>query len=134
MSKSIYPRQCPTCGVTIKDRSNFARHRKFCGKKIDRVPCPHCEVTFTRKDVMKKHVRKFHSEAAKRKADETQELQRLEILHGGKVSRLVDEDSQVGGAVETRGSKRSSDEDPVDPKWVRWLQVVVCVLITQFLL
>ena len=98
-----YPRPCPTCGTKINNRSNFSRHRKYCGKKIDPVPCPHCQSTFTRKDDM------FHSEAAKRKAEESAELLRLELLHASKVPHLS-EDSQTGGAVNTRGMKRVSEE------------------------
>ena len=51
---------------------------------------------------MLRHVKKFHSEAAKRKAEESAELTRLELLHASKVPHLS-EDSQTGGAVSTRG-------------------------------
>lgn len=53
---------------------------------------------------MSKHVRKFHSEAAKRKANDTAEL------HADKVPRLSDE-HETGGAVTTRGMKREVDEE-----------------------
>ena len=46
------------------------------------------QLQFTRKDDMLKHVRKFHSEEAKRKASVNDELDRLELLHADKVSRL----------------------------------------------
>ena len=54
---------------------------------------------------MSKHVRKFHSEAVKRKAADTAELARLELLHADKVPRLSVE-SHTGGAVSIRGMKR----------------------------
>ena len=53
---------------------------------------------------MLRHVRKFHSEAAKRRAEESAELSKLELLHADKVPRLS-EDSQIGGAVSTRGER-----------------------------
>ena len=52
-------------------------------------------------------VKKFHSEAAKRKAANTDELARLELLYTDKVPRLSVE-HQTGGAVMTRGTKRVS--------------------------
>ena len=110
-----YPRPCPTCGTKINNRSNFSRHRKRCEKKVDPVPCPHCQSTFTRKDDMLRHVRKFHSEAAKRKAEESAELSKLELLHATKVPRLSVEE-QVGGAVSTRGAKRPTEESNSDVK------------------
>ena len=106
-----YPRPCPTCGTKINNRSNFSRH---CEKKVDPVPCPHCQSTFTRKDDMLRHVKKFHSEAAKRKAKESAELLRLELLHADKVTRLS-EDSQTGGTV-TRGMKRPAEDSSFDVK------------------
>ena len=88
MSKVSYPRACPTCGTKINNRCNFSRHRKFCGKQNEPVPCLYCDKVFSRKDNLVAHVRKFHSEAAKRKADESAELTRMELLHGNKVPRL----------------------------------------------
>ena len=104
-----YPRPCPTCGKKINDRSNFSRHRKYCGKKIDPVPCLHCNSKFTRKDDLVKHVKKFHSEGAKGKAEENNELSRMELIHAAKIPRLSI-DHQVGGAVTTRGVKRRAEE------------------------
>lgn len=59
---------------------------------------------------MLKHVRKFHSEVAKQKAEESAELLRLEVLNSDKVPRL-DIEEQVGGAVTTRGKKREADQE-----------------------
>ena len=56
------------------------------------------------------HVKKCHSEAAKRKAEESAELLRLELLNSGKIPRLSVDDTQIGGAVETRGTKRTASE------------------------
>ena len=61
------------------------------------------------------HVKKFHSEAAKRKAEESAELTRMELLHANKVTRLSVE-HQSGGAVTTRGMKRVSEETNPDVK------------------
>ena len=117
MPKITYPRACPDCGTKINNRSNFSRHRKHCGKVVDPVPCIHCDATFTRKSDMQRHVEKFHSEAAKRKASDNAELDRLEVLHSGKVPRLTveDDDHQTGGTVSTRGTKRRVDDND-DPQ------------------
>ena len=109
-----YPRPCPVCGTKIKNRGNFFRHKKYCGTNV-KVPCLHCDKTFSRKDKMVAHVKKFHSEAAKRKAEESAELLRLELLHAIKVPHLS-EDSQTGGAVSTLGTKRSADDGSPDVK------------------
>ena len=61
------------------------------------------------------HVKKFHSQEAIRKAEEGAELTRLELLHANKVPRLSVEE-QTGGAVTTRGTKRSADDDIPDVK------------------
>ena len=65
---------------------------------------------FSRKDKMTAHVKKFHSEVAKRKTSDTAELARLELLHADKIPRLSVE-RQTGGAVTTRGMKREVDEE-----------------------
>ena len=61
---------------------------------------------------MKTNVRKFHSEAAKRKANDTAEL------HADKGPRLSDE-HQTGGAVTTRGMKREVHEEEESKKEVK---------------
>ena len=58
---------------------------------------------------MSKHVRKFHSERAKRKAEESAELLRMELLHSEKVPRLSTE-GRTGGALTTRGIEREPDQ------------------------
>ena len=70
---------------------------------------------FSRQDKMVAHVKKFHSEATKRKAEESAELTRMELLHANKVPRLSVE-HQSGGAVTTRGMKRVSEETNPDVK------------------
>ena len=55
-------------------------------------------------------MKKFHSEASKRKAEVNEELDRLELLHTNKVPRR-DIDQQTGGAVNTHGTKRTSEEE-----------------------
>ena len=110
MTKITYPRLCAHCGKMMGSRASYCRHKAHCGKQVQPVPCPHCESSFTRKDDMMRHVRHFHSDAAKRKAEETAELTRLELLHGNKVPRLSDE-QQEGGAVSTRGTKRVADQE-----------------------
>ena len=64
---------------------------------------------------MLKHVRKFHSEEAKRKVSVNDELDRLELLHADKVPRLSVE-NQTGGPVSTRGTKRVADGGSPDVK------------------
>ena len=59
---------------------------------------------------MKAHVRKFYSEAAKRKAEESAELLKLELLNSNKVPRLSVE-HQTGGAASTTGRKREISEE-----------------------
>ena len=58
------------------------------------------------------HVKRCHSQAAKRKAEAHEELARMELLHAGKVPRLSVEE-QTGGAVTTRGTKRAADDDDI---------------------
>lgn len=60
-------------------------------------------------DNCRNHIKNFHSEAAKRKAEESAELLRLEITNSDKVPRL-DIEEQVGTAVTTRRKKRVPDE------------------------
>ena len=64
---------------------------------------------------MLRHVRKFHSQEAIRKAEAYEELTKLEVLHSNKVPRL-DVEEQVGGAVSTRGTKRPAEESNSDVK------------------
>ena len=56
---------------------------------------------------MSRHIRKFHSKAAKRKAEDTTELLRMELIHSNKVPNI---DSQLGCAMTTRGIKRATNE------------------------
>ena len=114
MPKVTYPRHCPKCNKQLKNRITFCRHKKHCGTNT-RVPCLHCEKTFCRKDKM---VAKCHSEAAKRKAEESAELLRLELLSSGKIPRL-DVEEQTGGAVSTRGTKRSAEDSNHDVKMAK---------------
>ena len=113
-----YPRPCPKCGTKIKNRGNFSRHKKRCGTSEHRVQRLHCPKTYSRKDDMLKHVRKSHSEGAKRIAVDTAELIRLELLHSGKVPRST-VDSQIGGAVSTRGLRKVIESPKIDPKPVK---------------
>ena len=109
-----YPRPCPTCGTKIANRFNFSRHKKHCGKEVQPVQCPQCDATFTRRDDMLRHTRRFHSDYAKRQRQETnEELARLELLHTDKVPRLALDDDQTGGAATTRGTKRANDDDDI---------------------
>lgn len=90
-------------------------HKKHCGQVTKPVQCPHYESTFTRKEAMLHHCRRFHSETAKQKVEANAELDRLELLTSplSKVPRLTieEEEGQTGGTVSTRGTKRSADED-----------------------
>ena len=114
MKKITYPRTFPKCGKKIDNRCNFSRHKKRCGTNEHRVQCPHCPKTYSRPDDLKRYVRKFHSEAAKGKAEEKTELERLELLHSNKVPRLSI-DNQSGGAVSTRTLKQDSKKVDLNP-------------------
>ena len=57
----------------------------------------------------------FHSEAAKRKAEDSAELVRLELLHFIKVPILESDESQTGGAVSTRSTKQYKEEVDLKP-------------------
>ena len=107
MSKVTYPRACPKCGRKINNWGNFSRLKKRCGTSEYRVQCAHCPKTYSRPDNLKKHFKNAHSEAAKRKAEDSAELARLELLHTNKVPRLSLGD-QSGGAVSTRGMQQES--------------------------
>ena len=69
---------------------------------------------FPRKDGMKVHFKKFHSESAKRKAAYNDELLRMELLHSNKVLCLS-LDNQTGGAVSTRSMKQDSKKADLKP-------------------
>lgn len=108
-----YPRPCPTCGKKYKNIFDFSRHRKYCGTNV-KVPCLHCDKMFSRKDAMKVHVKMFHSESARRKAANNDELLRMELLHSSKVPCLS-LDNQTGGAVSTRSMKQDSKKADLKP-------------------
>ena len=109
----IYPRSCSTFGKTLWNRSSYSRHRKYCGKTTVPIPCPFCESTLKRKDDLSKHNKHFHSEKAKRKAEENTELLRPELLNSEKIPRLSN-DEQIGGAVNTRGMKKDLESAKKD--------------------
>ena len=62
---------------------------------------------------MLRHVKKHHSQEAKRKAEEFTELIRMELLHANKVPRLSVQD-QTGGAVSTRSMKKDPERVETD--------------------
>lgn len=67
---------------------------------------------------MLRHVRTVHSQAAQQRTSELNELNRLELLHGGSIPSLSEEE-QTGGAVTTRSQtaeskKRKREDDDVD--------------------
>lgn len=103
-----YPRPCPTCGKKYKNRYDLCRHKKYFGTNV-KVLRFHCDNMFSRKDAMKVRVKKFHSEGAKREAEESVELLRMELLNSEKVPCLSLE-NQKGGAVITCGTKREAAE------------------------
>ena len=105
-----YPRSCPVCGTKISNRSNFARHKKFCGKKVDPVPCPHCNSTFTRKDDMKRHVRKFHSDVSEGSSGKKKLKETTEPSQASKKPR-TSVNQQTGGIVSTRRTKREASPE-----------------------
>ena len=53
-----------------------------------KVQCLYCEKSFDRLDNCKRHMKDAHSEAAKRKAEDSAELARLELLRTNKVPHL----------------------------------------------
>ena len=59
---------CENCGQSIAHRSSLSRHRKVCGGGPSRLPCPHCAMTFTRRDHLKRHMN--HRCKGKRPASE----------------------------------------------------------------
>ena len=89
---------------------SVSHQKKYCGMTVEPVKCLYCDVTFTCKDAMLRHVRTTHAEAAKRKRGETVELDRMEVLQSDRVPRLTI-DEQSGEAVSTRGTKRSAEDD-----------------------
>lgn len=56
-------KQCPKCGTLIKHATHFYRHLKSCGATANRVQCPHCPATVSRKDNLKKHIKAKHSKS-----------------------------------------------------------------------
>ena len=53
---------CPKCRITILHDGNHYRHVKRCGTEQNRMKCLYCDKTFSRKDDMKKHMKKKHLE------------------------------------------------------------------------
>ena len=53
-------KQCPKCGVWIKDSTHFHRHVKRCGEEQHRVKCLHRDKTFSRGDALKRHINTAH--------------------------------------------------------------------------
>ena len=109
MSKVTCPRPCPHCSKLLNSRFSYSRHKAYCSKSTPEVQYLYCDKSSTRLDNCRNHIKKFHSEAAKQKAEESAELLRLEIMNSVKVPRL-DIEEQVGGAVTTRGKKRLADD------------------------
>lgn len=60
-------------------------------------------------------MRNVHSEAAKRKEEDSAELPRLELLHSNKVPKLESDESQTGGAVSTRSVKQGKEKVDLRP-------------------
>ena len=58
---------------------------------------------------------KSNSEAAKRKAEDSAELARLELLHSNKVPKLESDKSQTGGTVSTRSMKQDKEKEDLKP-------------------
>ena len=86
--KITYPRPCPHCRKLLNNRFSYGRHKAHCGKTKAKVQCLYCEKSFDRLDNCKRHMKNAHSEAAKRKADDSAELARLELLHTNKVPHV----------------------------------------------
>lgn len=55
-------KQCPKCGALIKHATHYYRHLKGCGTTANRVSCPHCPKTYSRKDKLRQHLKKQHPE------------------------------------------------------------------------
>ena len=57
-------KQCPKCGVLIKNSTHFHRHVKRCGTEEHRVQCPFCSKSYSRNDDLKKHIKQKHPQVA----------------------------------------------------------------------
>ena len=53
-------KQCPKCGVLIKNSTHFHRHVKRCETDEHRVQCPFCSKSYSRNDDLKKHIKQKH--------------------------------------------------------------------------
>ena len=47
---------CSNCGRTFAHASGLSRHRKACGTRAPRLPCPYCETTFTQTGNLRRHI------------------------------------------------------------------------------
>ena len=54
------PFKCQLCGKEFANQRNLKRHTQREHEKIEKVKCPSCEKTFTRKDCMATHVKIAH--------------------------------------------------------------------------
>ena len=59
----LRPYICETCNSAFKTSRLLRRHEKTHLQKTNKqIKCPHCHITFTRKDNLTRHVQKFHKE------------------------------------------------------------------------
>ncbi|XP_022805803.1 MDS1 and EVI1 complex locus protein EVI1-like [Stylophora pistillata] len=52
---------CPECGLSITQRSNFRRHVKSCSTSNHHIAFPYCTKTLARNDGLKRHIKPHHS-------------------------------------------------------------------------
>ena len=59
-AKSYVSKSLSQVQEKIKNKGNFSRRKKYCWTSEHQVDCPHCTKTYSRKDDLKKHIKKFH--------------------------------------------------------------------------
>ena len=94
-------RTCSQCGKSFAHQSSLSRHRKVCGTRASRLPCPHCATTFARASDLKRHVNKT-CKGTKRPAET--------ILPENPKRALVDYESS-----DEEESREPATEQPVHP-------------------
>lgn len=58
-SKRVFP--CDQCAKRFTRHENLTRH-KACHSKAEPIPCPYCEIKCKRKDLLKRHIQRFHND------------------------------------------------------------------------
>ena len=119
------PHACPQCGRTFAHASGLSRHRKACGTRTPRLPCPFCESTFTQTGNLRRHI--IHRcKRKKRPAEEElpeRPPEKVRLVDyassdeetGSSWRATIEPSSESEDEGETEGTSHSLDEESCEP-------------------